>query len=191
MKQARIDRGMLAAVRQLMRSPAGQEPALEVTLRPFRREDDLPLLSTWLSRGHVARWWGEPDQVLDEFAARDRDTATLIVLADQPVGILCWQTPSRSELEAAGLADLPGDLIDVDILIGEPRALGRGVGPAALLQLFERLSIAGVPLVGLATSVANTRALAAFEQVGLVPYRDFLEAGGQYRYFTKRLSRAV
>jgi len=164
---------------------------LKVTLRPFRRERDLPLLSKWLSRAHVARWWGKPAHVLSEFAVRDRDTAALIMLADQPVGILCWQTPSRSELEAAGLADLPGDLIDVDILIGERHALGRGVGPAALHQLFERLSIEGVMLVGLATAVANTRALTAFHKAGLVPYRDFVEAGDQYRYFTKRLDRAV
>ncbi len=53
-----------------------------------------------------------------------------LVMADGvPVGFLCWQRPSRDELEAAALADL----VDIDILIAEVDALDRGIGPAALV----------------------------------------------------------
>jgi RimJ/RimL family protein N-acetyltransferase len=86
---------------------------------------------------------------------------------------------------------LPADLIDVGIMIGEPGAQGRGAGPEALRLLFERLRGRGVGLVGLATALANQRAMAAYAKVGLRPYRDFVELREQYRYFTKRLTDAA
>jgi hypothetical protein len=109
----------------------------------------------------------------------------------QPIGFLCWQSPSPSELSEAGLSDLPSDLIDVDIMIGEPNALGLGVGPGALRLLFERLHDREVRLVGLATAFANKRAMTEYAKVGLQPFRDFVELGEQYRYFTKSLTDAA
>jgi len=49
-----------------------------------------------------------------------------------PAGYLSWQTPPRDELEAVGLADLPEDLMDIDILIGEPELIDCGVGQRSL-----------------------------------------------------------
>ena len=126
-----------------------------------------------------------------ELSSRDEGSAALIVLDRRPVGLVCWQTPTRAELEEAGLADLPRDLVDIDITIGEPDALGRGVGPEALRLLFGRFRARGVRLVGVATALANTRALAAYARAGLEPFRDFAELGEQYRYFTKRLDDAA
>jgi hypothetical protein len=60
----------------------------------------------------------------------------------------------------------------------------KGVGPTALQCLFERLRDQGVSLVGLASAVANDRAMRAYEKAGLLPYRDFCENGEVYRYFT-------
>lgn len=162
-----------------------------VELQAFRPERDLSLISTWLSRPHVARWWGAPSQALSELRRHDAEESALILLDSEPVGYLCWQSPPRSDLNEAGLADLPDDLIDVDIMIGEPSALGRGVGPEALRQLFDRLRDRGVRLVGLATAHANERAISAYAKVGLRPYRDFVELGERYRYFTKSLSDAA
>jgi len=159
-----------------------------IELQAFQPERDLSLIATWLDRPQVARWWGESGQALLELRTRDAETVALIALDGQPVGLLCWQTPSPAELSQAGLADLPGDLIDVDIMIGEPGALGRGVGPEALRLLFEKLRARGVVLVGLATALANHRAISACAKVGLRPFRDFVELGEQYRYFTRRLT---
>lgn len=163
-------------------------PSIE--LRAFRPGRDLSLVSTWLSRPHVARWWGEHSQALSEVCQHDAEESALIFLDAEPVGYLCWQSPARADLSQAGLADLPKGLIDVDIMIGEPDALGRGVGPEALLQLFVRLRSRGVRWVGLATAHANGRAMAAFQKARLRPYRDFVELGEGYRYFTLCLSDA-
>ena len=163
-------------------------PMPRVELQVFRPERDLSLIATWLSRAHVSRWWGEPSQALSEVSTHDAETAALITLDAQPVGFLCWQTPSPAELNDAGLADLPSDLVDVDIMIGEPIALGQGAGPEALRQLFDRLRDRGVRLVGLGTALANERAIAAYPKAALQPYRDFVESGEPYRYFTRSLA---
>lgn len=162
-----------------------------VELQAFRPERDLALVSTWLAQPHVARWWGESGKASSELLAHPAEAVALINLDEQPVGLLCWQAPSPSELSQAGLADLPSDLIDVDIMIGEPTAQGRGVGPEALRLLFERLRAHGAVFVGLGTALANRRAMSAYAKVGLRPFRDFVELGEQYRYFIKRLADAA
>ncbi|MCC6608382.1 MAG: GNAT family N-acetyltransferase [Burkholderiales bacterium] len=162
-----------------------------IELQAFQPERDLSLISTWLDRPHVARCWGESGKALLELRTHNAETVALITLDEQPVGLLCWQTPSPGELNQAGLADLPSDLIDVDIMIGEPSAQGRGVGPEALRLLFERLRARGAVFVGLATALANQRAISAYAKAGMHPFRDFVELGEQYRYFTRRLIDAA
>lgn len=162
----------------------------DVELRRFRPERDTALVAGWLSRTHVARWWGDPAHALAALAKHPAGTAALIVADTRPVGYLCWQSPTRAELAEAGLADLPADLVDIDILIGEPDGVGRGIGPEALRQLLGRLRGEGVRVVGMAAAVANARALRAYAKVGFRPYRDFVELGEHYRYLTCDLGDA-
>jgi hypothetical protein len=82
---------------------------------------------------------------------------------------LCGQRPSRQELEAAELTDLPDDLVDIDILIGEPEFLGCGVGPRALVLLLAKLRSDGVGYAGLGTSSSNLAAIRAYQVVGNRP----------------------
>jgi aminoglycoside 6'-N-acetyltransferase len=157
-------------------------------LAAFEPDRHLPLLAAWLSQPHVARWWGDAVAVLAEIRAHPVATAAIIEADGQPVGYLCWQTPSRAELTAAGLADLPADLVDIDLMIGLADRLGCGIGPQALAQLCLRLQDQGASTVGLGTATANRRALRAFEKAGFRPYRDFEEAGVGMRYLTRHLT---
>jgi aminoglycoside 6'-N-acetyltransferase len=123
---------------------------------------------------------------------RSKATHTLITADGRPVGYLCWQRPPRDELEEAGLADLPEDLVDIDILIGEPEYLGRGIGPRALSFLLTKLRSEGVGFVGLATSTSNRAAIKAYEKVGFRFFRDFEELGfGPFQYMLKKLCEDV
>lgn len=162
-----------------------------VQLATFDPTRDLSTLAAWLQRPHVARWWGDPDQALSAVREHSIATEALIELDAQPVGYLCWQRLSPGELSRAGLSDLPSDLIDVDILIGEPDALGRGVGPEALSQLLARLRADGVEVVGLAAATTNLRALKAYDKAGFRVFRDFRDAGQDMRYLVKILNTAV
>lgn len=163
----------------------------DVHLTTFDPTRDLSMLAAWLQRPHVAHWWGDPEQALSAVRQHPVATEALIEADAQPVGYLCWQIPSLEELAAAGLHDLRGDLVDVDILIGEPAALGQGIGPEALAQLSAKLRADGVRVVGLAAAIANRRALKAYEKAGFRPFRDFAEAGQDMRYFVRTLNAAV
>lgn len=163
----------------------------DVALTAFDPARDLAMLADWLRRPHVARWWGDPAHALGAVRRHPVATGALIEAGDRPVGFVCWQTPPREELAAAGLGDLRDDLVDVDILIGEPDALGRGVGPEALSQLLARLRADGVRLVGLAAAIANRHALRAYEKAGFRPFRDFEDAGQAMRYFVRTFDAAV
>lgn len=139
-----------------------------VTLRSSCPDSDRGLLERWVRAPHVARWWGDPGAVLQE-ALDVRSAATQAIIEGDGVrvGYIQWQVAPRHELDAAGLSEVADGTVDIDILIGEPDYLGRGVAPRALRLVTDRLRMnPGVPLVMLATSVANRSALRAFEKAG-------------------------
>jgi aminoglycoside 6'-N-acetyltransferase len=158
-----------------------------VELLPLDLARDLPRLRVWLDRPHVTRWWGDPEQTMVAIREHAPADHALIAVAARPVGYLCWQRLPPEELAAAGLGDLPADLIDVDILIGEPDAVGRGVGPQALTLLLDHLRAAGRTSVGMAAAAANPRARRAYEKAGFRLFRAFQEAGQDYDYLVQSL----
>jgi aminoglycoside 6'-N-acetyltransferase len=164
---------------------------LSVELMPFEVARDLPQLRVWLARPHVSRWWGDRDEALAAIRQHSPAAHALIAVDAHPVGYLCWQSPRSEELAAAGLSDLPADLIDVDILIGEPDFVGRGIGSQALTLLLDRLRAAGRTSVGVAAAAANPRARRAYEKAGFRFFRAFHEAGEEMHYLVQSLQAAV
>ena len=51
----------------------------------------------------------------------------MIYLADTPIGYMRWQTADVAALEEIGLSGIPQGAVDMDILIGEPNLIGRGI----------------------------------------------------------------
>ncbi len=128
----------------------------------------LPLLAEWLRLPEVSPWYPNPaaDLALAESPPQGAHRA-LIVLDGEPVGFLRWQFVDRDTLDALGLPEVPDNAVDVDILIGAPAALGRGVGPKALDLLAAELARdPGVPMLGLTSSPANGRAHRGFRKAG-------------------------
>lgn len=149
-------------------------PIREIRLETFDRELHSHRLGDWLRQPHVARWWGDPQLAMESSPRRSPGTCAVIVADGVPVGYLSWQTPPRDELEAAGLVDLPEDLVDIDILIGEPEFIDRGVGPRSLCLLLARFRVDPlVSFAGVGTSVENRRAIRAFEKAGFRLFREF------------------
>ena len=156
--------------------------AADVQLTPFVPDRDTPLLESWLRRPHVSRWWGDPLKALEEASRPPAGGGEALIAVDGvAVGYVRWQVPAREELDAAGLNDLPDEVIDIDIAIGEAVLLGRGIGPRALSMLRARLARDGASTVMLATSVDNARAVRAYEKAGFVRRRQFVDTdGGSY-----------
>ena len=164
---------------------------MNVELEDFCDARHMELVKKWADEPQVARWWGPPEMIMNEVEARQDQQQAIITVDGRLVGYLCWQTPTRKELTDAGLDDLPPDLVDIDIMIGEMDAVGRGIGPEALRILFDRLREEGVALAGLAGAVANGRAMRAYEKAGCRAYRDFVENGEAYRYYTIALDASA
>ncbi len=151
---------------------------IEVRLEPFDLVSHRELLLGWLHQPHVIKWWGDPVKNLEELDLPNRpaDAHALIVADGVAVGYLCWEKPPRDDLKTARLADLPEELIDVDILIGDPESIGRGIGPRALSLLLDRFRRdSSISLVGLGPSVSNARAIRAYEKAGFHCIREFVD----------------
>ncbi len=164
---------------------------MEVQLTEFEAPRDLELLRAWLSRPHVAPWWGDASKALAHAEAQPPEAHHTISVDRQPCGYVCWQRLRPADLFMAGLQSLPADHMDIDILIGEDHYIGRGVGPQALLLVVETLASQGVSSAGLGSDLENTRACRAFRKAGFKRRAEFQEAGHRLGYFIRELGAAV
>lgn len=150
----------------------------DVTLTPFS-STEVTLLRRWLMAPHVAAWYPDPEDHV-EWATNPPPggARALIVVGERTVGYVRWQAVSRETLDSVGLHEIPAGSVDVDILIGEPEFVGRGIGPKALLVLLSQLrQRRDVPLVGLTTSVQNLFAQRAYTKVGFRVLREYSPPG--------------
>lgn len=139
-------------------------------------DDDLPLIEQWLHADHVRSAWGDPGanlRLLNEPPA-DGSWRAIIEVDGRGVGIVLWQHPTYEELAVAGLADIPTSAIDIDIMIGEPDALGRGLGSDAINLVAEvALSDPTVPFVMACARLDNLASQRAFAKAGFHKDREF------------------
>lgn len=156
-----------------------------IALEPLRREH-VPLVAEWLGREHVRRWWRDGDQSLrhveDALAGRDRTRYFVIVADGRPVGML--QTYLlRDEPEWAASVGEGQDGAGVDLLIGEPEAIGRGLGAQVLEQLAREIVFSDPQTTALVATVeeGNRRSWRAFEKAGFRHVRDVEEDGLPHR----------
>ncbi len=141
-------------------------------LTPYQEQTHAALLIRWLRTPHVVRWWGDCD------INRFKDCTIRIIEADgHPIGLVCWHTLTRKELDTAGLTQVPEGGADLDILIGEEHWLGRGAGPAALALGCALCEAAGAPFCTVCTSLDNLRAMRAYAKAGFLQGPVFDEHG--------------
>lgn len=161
-----------------------------VRLRPFVPPADLPRLRDWLGRPHVAAWWGPAAAAYAAAERRPADAHAIVMADGRAVGYVCWERPALADLEAAGIGALPDGLVDVDALIGEAEALGRGIGTRAGALLLERLrAVEGVTHVGVGVAVANERSVRAAARLGFRAVRAFEEPGvGPCQYLVRAVA---
>ena len=167
-------------------------PVMSVNLRDIT-SDDLPLIEKWLRADHVRSVWGDPDQnlrLLREPAVRGAWRA-IIEVDGRKVGVVLWQHPSREELDAAGLTDIPTSVIDIDIMIGEPAALGSGIGSTTIRLVTEvAFTDSAVPFVMACARVDNGASRRAFAKAGFCTDREF-DDGPDGRYVLMVRDRAT
>ncbi|OQA85928.1 MAG: hypothetical protein BWY28_02531 [bacterium ADurb.Bin236] len=151
-------------------------------------DSDIPIINRWLALEHVMRRWGKV--TFEDLSAQGLGNA-IIVCDGLPVGYIQWQHPSRSELDTAGLYDIPTETVDIDILIGEIPMLRRGIGHCAVRCLIERINHQfSTSIVYMAcAAIDNSASIKMFEKAGFKQDRVFDDApdGGLHVLLLYRL----
>jgi aminoglycoside 6'-N-acetyltransferase len=156
-----------------------------IGFEPLRREH-LPLVTEWLRREHVRRWWRDPEESLahyqDALAGHDRTRRFRITVDGRPVGMI--QTYLLSdEPEWGAVVGQEPNAAGIDLLIGEEDAVGRGVGTKVLAQFAREIVFARPETTACVATVdeANRRSWRAFEKAGFTHVRDVEEDGLPHR----------
>ncbi len=140
-----------------------------VPVYAFRRlaRGDLPLVARWLKEPHVARWWGnagEELQNIEEHLTSATVEPYLILMDDKPIGYL-----QSYDVHGEGdhpYADMPKGAIGIDLSIGEPSLVGRGHGPRLIEAFVQELFQKGVECVVIDPDPDNAQAIRAYEKAG-------------------------
>jgi aminoglycoside 6'-N-acetyltransferase len=142
------------------------------------RPDHYPLLRTWLGAPHMQEWWGDPEEELgfirDMVEGRDTTRPFLIVLDGKPVGYIQYWFVGHHQNEPwtrdnPWLLELPSDTVGVDLSIGCPDKLSKGIGSAALAAFVSGLRGQGHSSIIIDPDRDNARAVRAYGKAGFRP----------------------
>ncbi len=145
------------------------------TFRPLRRED-MPLMFRWLYTPHVARWWWSDQaptvedlevKYLPRILGEDPTDCYVIVENGREIGYIQTYVIANHP-EYAALVNVAERAAGIDLFIGEPDRVHRGLGPQ-LLHDFMRDIVFAAPDVEsciIGPAISNASAIRAYEKAG-------------------------
>ncbi len=144
-----------------------------IVFRPLTR-GDLPLLSEWLRRPHVAEWWDSPgsvEELEEEYgSAIDGASSTrpnIVLLGDRHIGFMQVYTAVDHHAEGWWLDETDPGVRGIDQFLANARDLGQGLGTAMVREFVSRLlSDPAVTRVQTDPDVRNARAIRCYEKAG-------------------------
>jgi aminoglycoside 6'-N-acetyltransferase len=168
-----------------------------VSFRPLTA-GDLPLLYDWLQQEHVRRWWTDREtyeevveHYLPSIEGSDPTDLYLIVLDDRRAGFIqSYRVSDYPEYQE--LVAVEDGVAGVDVLIGEPGLIGRGVGSEALHRFVRDVvfSDPGIHACVADPDAENHASLRVFEKAGFRVVRGFVDPEDQNRlHLLVRLDR--
>ncbi len=177
------------------------EGALDPRGISFRRlrASDLGLMHRWLNTAHVRRWWhaegtsyAEIEQhYLPAIEGKEATKLFLILYESEPIGFIQSYRISAEDDEAyAGLVDVE-DSAGVDLFIGDPEYLYRGLGRHVIRRfLSEHVFIDPVVEVCvIGPEPKNVAAIRAYEKASFRFFKTIQVPGEPEPEYLMRLSR--
>ena len=129
--------GMIAAASGAPMTPRDQETTrIEFAVVGAA---DLPLISRWLQRPHVARWFHTAQEWLDEIRdglAADWRQQLLVSIDGRPAGYA--QCCDCDRAPVGMWSGCPAGTWGIDLFIGESEFLGRGLSRTVMRHLIAR-----------------------------------------------------
>jgi len=176
---------------------------LDPALISFRRltMDDLPLMHRWLNTDHVARWYDANggrrpsyERVAERYTARIRGEAKtepfLILHNDEPIGYMqSYRIADHPEYARA--VEVEAGAAGVDLFIGEPEFVYRGLGPQVLRRFLIEIVFAnpGVISCVIGPAVSNAAAIRAYEKTGFSHLKTVQVPGEPEPEYLMRITR--
>jgi aminoglycoside 6'-N-acetyltransferase len=155
---------------------------MEIGFRPLR-ESDLVVVHGWLQREHVRRWWGEHgglEQTVAHYGpaidGRDPTDLYAILVDGRDVGMI--QTYLIADYpEWAAVIEVSADTAGLDLFLGEPELLGRGLGTEVIRSFVAEVVFARAATRACVADpdVENIASVRAFEKAGFAKVREFVD----------------
>ena len=112
-------------------------------LRQLRNED-ITLFEKWLYMPHVAKWYHDPMDWIDEVHKRNDEFSFLhhfiVEYGDKPIGFCQYYEYRHSKEDWHGTTDINGTY-SIDYLIGDTKYLGKGFGKEIIQRLIEKVKL--------------------------------------------------
>ncbi len=170
----------------------------DVAFRPLARAD-FEQLRDWLNTPQVSEWWGRewggpdglggagPDaatveevaeQYLPDLEPHDPSHPFVIVADGRDVGLIQWYRLRDYPDYERELGEAGTGAAGVDLFVGEPDLVGRGLGSLVIRRFVDDVVLAaGVTRCIGAPDVRNLRSIRAFEKAGFEWVRDAAVTG--------------
>lgn len=147
----------------------------QLSFRPMGRED-LPQLQAWLAEPHVAEWWDDATETIEGVEAKYAErvdgvhhvTPWVMEIDTKPVGFVQWYCV-EDEADWYPGVDIPPGTVAIDLAIGDPAYLDRGLGHRLVLEFVHhvlRPAAPDSPEVWIDPDPRNVRAISAYQKAG-------------------------
>jgi RimJ/RimL family protein N-acetyltransferase len=168
-----------------------------ISFRPLQRED-LPLLYRWHIAPHVRQWWDPPasyEALVERFnrqqISQQPPYRSLVLHGGQPIAYI--QTyPLSAQPEYYRDIQESKDAAGIDMFIGAPEYLHRGLGAPMLWQFLKEIVFTNETYISclIGPDPQNTAAIRAYEKAGFRHLKTvFIPALNETQYLM-RLPRA-
>jgi RimJ/RimL family protein N-acetyltransferase len=160
----------------------------ELAFRPLT-DSDLPLITQWLNKPHIIKWYESIDEWLTELNQRNGEFSWLhhfvVIYGDTPIGFCqyydCFDSVRFEEWNGRKFTKR-GEVYSIDYLIGEESYLGKGYGKELVKQLTDLVFSLGASEIIVDPDKENAKSNGVLKANRYV----FDELYGYYRKMIKR-----